>query len=526
MKRIFFIVGFSIFTLMAVFSQSNFVVRGINYTVISDTSIEVIRDEYSGDINIPAQIDYLGTVYKVTSIGKSAFEDCVNVKSVILPNTLKTIGFKAFNGCVGLKAIVIPKLVNAIDDYAFSDCTELIWLKVSSKVPPSLGVSVFKNVNKSIPVYVVNKSLTLYKSDDGWKEFLNSIGDEFELDWLTYRIVSVDTVQLIKCDTSLTDNVDIPYEVVYNNTNFKVASIGQLAFNNCNNISSISMLNSIGYIDNWAFYGLQNLTSIKLSDSIKSLLWGVLRNCSKLNSITIPGAVSYIDKNALMDCVSLTSIEFQPPSSLKFIGLGSFIHCTSLTSIVFPPSLEVIGMDAFLNCTGLKSISFPRSLTTIHPNAFSGCVGLASVTFPDSLITIQNFAFSGCVGLTSIISKSKTPPYLGSSVFFGVDKSIPVYVPEESVDLYQSTYGWNEFSSILGLITSNKQLPQYKYFYNSVTKSIQFLKVYGMSITLIDTFGQIIFSKKNSSDNEIIAVEKPGVYIISINGFKKKVLVY
>lgn len=51
---------------------------------------------YSGSIVIPAEVTYMNRTRKVTRIG--GFEDCRNLTSVTIPNTVNTIVYKAFYG--------------------------------------------------------------------------------------------------------------------------------------------------------------------------------------------------------------------------------------------------------------------------------------------------------------------------------------------------------------------------------------------------------------------------------------------
>ena len=74
---------------------------------------------------------------------------------------------------------------------------------------------------------------------------------------------------------------------------------------------------------------------------------------------------------------------------------------------------------------------------------------MTSVTIPNSVTSIGDRAFSGCSGLTSITCKAITPPTLGSDVFYDVNKSIPLYVPAESVEAYQTADQWKDFTNIL-----------------------------------------------------------------------------
>ena len=45
----------------------------------------------------------------VSIIGESAFSDCRNLESVMLPDSVESIGKDAFRGCSNLKDVKAPK---------------------------------------------------------------------------------------------------------------------------------------------------------------------------------------------------------------------------------------------------------------------------------------------------------------------------------------------------------------------------------------------------------------------------------
>ncbi len=59
------------------------------------------------------------------SINERAFEGCVKVTSLNLPDSITAIGRRAFKGCVGLERVRIPRKVKCISDSVFSDCASL-----------------------------------------------------------------------------------------------------------------------------------------------------------------------------------------------------------------------------------------------------------------------------------------------------------------------------------------------------------------------------------------------------------------
>ena len=74
---------------------------GLLYRVLSDNNLSVIKDkqEYNGNIKIPAQIEYENNIYTVTSISTDAFKDCSDLNSLSIPETVIHIGESVFSGC-------------------------------------------------------------------------------------------------------------------------------------------------------------------------------------------------------------------------------------------------------------------------------------------------------------------------------------------------------------------------------------------------------------------------------------------
>ena len=190
----------------------------------------------------------------------------------------------------------------------------------------------------------------------------------------------------------------------------------------------------------------EKIKRVVIKDGVTSIGDWAFRECSNLTSVTIPNSVTSIRRAAFGGCSGLTSVII--PESVTSIGESAFLGCSSLTSITIPNSVTSIGDRAFLSCSSLTSITIPNSVTSIGSAAFEYCENLTSITIPNSVTSIGDGAFFKCKGLTSITFKGSTPPTFGNDVFDYVDKSIPVYVPANSIEAYKEPLEGLDFSNI------------------------------------------------------------------------------
>ena len=61
----------------------------------------------------------------VTKIGKEAFKENNDIKSVTIPDSVEVIGESAFELCENLTSVRLPKNLKVIESFAFSECTSL-----------------------------------------------------------------------------------------------------------------------------------------------------------------------------------------------------------------------------------------------------------------------------------------------------------------------------------------------------------------------------------------------------------------
>ena len=222
-------------------------------------------------------------------------------------------------------------------------------------------------------------------------------------------------------------NIIIPDSIKYWGDKYRVTSIGDHAFADCPNLTSVTIPNSITSIGDRAFRGCTSLTSVTIPHSVTSIGESAFSNCSGLTSITIGERVSSIGNYAFNGCTSLDSIiinsnaivskSYSSSSNLKnkfgdqvttyiignnvtSIGNSAFRGCDSLTTTIIGNSVKSIGNYAFENCSHLVSVTMGDSVSTIGTRSFALCEKLSSIGFSDNLTNIGVYAFFGCKGLT------------------------------------------------------------------------------------------------------------------------------
>ena len=146
-----------ILTILALFVSSGVFaydveIGGIYYNLYPDNKTAKVTykeykkatDSYVGSIVIPEIVYYQGKQYAVTSIGYGAFYDCRALTSLSLPPSIKQIEDWAFEYCVKLENINIPDGISIISGGVFSNCSSLVSLMLPQSVK-TIGSWAFSN---------------------------------------------------------------------------------------------------------------------------------------------------------------------------------------------------------------------------------------------------------------------------------------------------------------------------------------------------------------------------------------------
>ena len=156
-------------------------------------------------------------------------------------------------------------------------------------------------------------------------------------------------------------------------------------------VKQLVVNSGITYIGDCAFDGLNQLTFVSLPDTLEYIGWCVFRDCTSLTSIVIPEGTDTLG-STFVGCTSLRSVTL--PSTLRDLSGCVFAGCTSLRDIVLPEGPSVINWRMFDGCTSLRSVTIPGSIMSVSNDAFSGCTALTSVIFGGSRTDWENMTFN------------------------------------------------------------------------------------------------------------------------------------
>ena len=295
-----------------------YTVRWAVVTCENEDSNNPAYSSLASSVSIPTYaIDWRYDNYPVIGIDNYAFRNCSGLRSITIPNSVKSIGLRAFWGCSSLTSITIPNGVESIEYGTFWGCSSLTSITIPNSVK-SIDVDAFWGCSSLT-------SITLPNS-------VKSIG-----------------LSAFQGCNSLT-SITIPNSV---------ESIEGSAFWGCSSLTSITLPNSVKSIRQCAFQGCNSLTSITIPNSVKSIESGTFWECSSLTSIIIPDNVICIGGGAFANCENIETVVFG--KNVEKIDGDAFLDCSKIYEMtIYAATVPTIDESTFEGVSERVTLYVPK----------------------------------------------------------------------------------------------------------------------------------------------------------------------
>ena len=317
----------------------------------------------------------------VVTLAEHAFDS--SKTGVILPSTLRTIGDGAFSSYNYQRGVVIPEGVTTIGPNTFAyayiqflslpsslspdtynslslQTDNIQTLIINSPEPPAVGEKFFwgsytgKTITSFKHILVPNASVNAYKSADKWSSYADKVAPKSLSCGVEYKYLDNNTVLNLSSTTEKTLTIDASETELWKTITSGIAAveiegnitdINRSAFENNKTITSLTILDGVKCIGEYAFSGCNNLKTVLLSSqSLEELGANCFEYCG-METITLP-------------------------SGLKTINDDSFFNCSSLGEIkAYCTALETVSGKAF---TGTKNGCYAASYANAGPNQLKG----------------------------------------------------------------------------------------------------------------------------------------------------------
>ena len=361
----------------------------------------------TSEIIIPEKIIVNNEEYPVTEIAEYAFFNETNIEKVIMPDTITYIGVEAFSNCYNLIELTLSSSLKHIASRAFQigECyLEYLFIPDTVEIVEYQGLNIYTEIR-------CQASSKPSGWDESWTFNGNVIWDclgKYEENGINYLIRN-SCAEVISGESN--EEIIIFDYIVYNGMEYPITKIQDYAFSS--NICK----------------------TIKLPSSLQSIGNNAFSNCYNITSIELPNDIQSIGNYAFENCFGITEIDL--PNSLVSIGENAFDSCNGLTKIEIPEKISTIESSTFRNCENLEEVVLPENLKNINSYAFYYCKKLETITQSTNLEYIGSYAFDGCYKLTEFHFDSVS--YIGSKAFYnsGIND---VFIPSNVVTIEENAF--------------------------------------------------------------------------------------
>ena len=478
------------------------VIEDFEFEITSESSKTVAVVKYTGsasNVTIPSTVStavigtdtvfVVGSDYTVTSIAdgadsaSGAFANKATLRMVTLPSTLTGIGNYAFYNCSGLTgSLGLPSGLTYIGSHAFYNCSGLTGALTLPAGVPSIRILTFYNTGFTKLQFASGSKLTSL----GYESFRESSLAEIDFTNAT-ALTEIGHYSFYGCQ-NLTD-VKVPNTVVH---------IRESAFNHCENLEEVGIGTNVTNIETNAFANCSSLTTVLIDSSTiasgltsASVYGGLIANADTVYIKTGMTPASWFSSNySKLDSTDQTGYDMYIKGELitdfQFTDNGtaaSLVKYTgSASSVTIPSTISkrVINGETYYIVGSDLTVTSIASASSAANGAFYNKTAVKGVTLPSGMATIGNYAFYGA-GLESI-SFPSTVTSIGDSAFYGCSGLTGTLTLPARLT-YIGSHAFYNCSGLTGTLTLPAGVPSIRIltFYNTGFTKLQFAS--GSSLT-------------------------------------------
>lgn len=204
-----------------------------------------------------------------------------------------------------------------------------------------------------------------------------------------YYELSYDETYYILYDTisGIKGSVKIPKEF----NGLPVKEIDNRAFGGCSEITSVTIYANIEKIGEYAFSKCKKLSKIFLSDYVDYVHSTAFDDTAYYNNAANRiGGVFYVDNHLIKADTDISGVYYVKEGTVS-IAEAAFEDCDLLEAVVLPNTIKAIYDYTFRGCSELHHVYIPEGVESIGVDAFAGC-GLEYIRFPSTLKRIDECA--------------------------------------------------------------------------------------------------------------------------------------